>query len=347
MEIKKSPLISIGIASYNYGGYLTKGFDAIKNQKFNDFELIYVDDASTDRSVEIIRGFIKRNPQMRIKLFVNEENKGLIYTKNRLIEEAEGKYLMLCDADDWMAENCLSILSKSVVKDFPDHVSAEVVDITEKGKILQIQNIADNQSKWLWNINHCSLYRKEILDKYHIRIEGYPDDVFLSVSFAQHCYKAIWIKEPLYYWLVHEDSAGRRCLEEEQKNPSTLVKQFIAVVRLIQKVVNEISEEGKEDEDICLLELLLIKIYYLQIFHEAKKFALSEKLECYSLLHQQFLKFNRGYLNNPFLFQKTQMPLRDYAAKIIRLSSFLERIHLFRVALIGYHFFSKFIYFDQ
>ena len=52
------PYITIGIASYNYGKYLRRAFEAIKRQKFRNFEVLYCDDGSTDESVTIIQSFI-------------------------------------------------------------------------------------------------------------------------------------------------------------------------------------------------------------------------------------------------------------------------------------------------
>jgi len=64
----REPFITIGIASYNYANYLTEAFEAIRNQKFRDFEILYCDDGSTDESVEIIKGFIRDNPDLQIRL---------------------------------------------------------------------------------------------------------------------------------------------------------------------------------------------------------------------------------------------------------------------------------------
>ena len=78
----REPFITIGIASYNYANYLPEAFEAIRNQKFRDFEILYCDDGSTDESVEVIKGFIRDNPDLQIRL-VEAENQGIIANKNR------------------------------------------------------------------------------------------------------------------------------------------------------------------------------------------------------------------------------------------------------------------------
>ena len=83
--MEKTPFLTIGIASFNYGKYLTKAFEQIKKQNFNDFELLYCDDGSTDDSIDIIETIIRENPEMNIRL-IKGENEGLLANRNRIIE---------------------------------------------------------------------------------------------------------------------------------------------------------------------------------------------------------------------------------------------------------------------
>ena len=66
--MKYLPLFTIGIASFNYEKYILKELEALKNQTFQDFEIVISDDASSDTSVALIQKFIKDNPQLKIKL---------------------------------------------------------------------------------------------------------------------------------------------------------------------------------------------------------------------------------------------------------------------------------------
>lgn len=102
---EKEPLIIVVIASYNYARFLPRAFEAIKRQVFKDYEVLYCDDGSTDDSVAVIQSFIRDNPEMDIRL-VQGENGGVVANKKRIQQNARGTYVMLCDAADWMADDC-------------------------------------------------------------------------------------------------------------------------------------------------------------------------------------------------------------------------------------------------
>lgn len=89
-------LISVVLPVYNAQNTISEAIDSILNQTFTDFELIIINDGSTDESEKIILEF---NDQ-RIKYYANDGNKGLIYTLNRGIELSMGKYIARMDADD-------------------------------------------------------------------------------------------------------------------------------------------------------------------------------------------------------------------------------------------------------
>jgi glycosyltransferase involved in cell wall biosynthesis len=92
----KLPIITVLLPVYNAALYLKEAIRSILNQTFTDFELLIINDGSTDKSAEIIKTF-KDN---RIKIIQNDVNIGLIQTLNKGIKLARGKYLARMDADD-------------------------------------------------------------------------------------------------------------------------------------------------------------------------------------------------------------------------------------------------------
>lgn len=333
------PYISICIASYNYGKYLRRGFEAIKRQKYRDFELIYLDDNSNDDSIKIIKEFIIKNPEIRISLYQNSKNEGLLNTKSALLKLAKGKYIMLCDADDWMADNCLQVLAKRAAETEADRIISEVIDIDEKGKAIQIQDFPEKPSKWLWNLNHGVLYKRQILLQWDMRILLYPDDVYLSTLFNSRAKSVEWVREPLYYWFVHKESAGR---SKKAKNQKNILEEFEKMLVFIDHIYQKERREKFE------IGLLMVKLYYLQIFHEMRKYNLIKQLFLYKELQKVMSKHYPKYRNNIFLFKKMKdAPARKYAILVMRLGVILEKMHLMCPALIGYHLLSKWIIFDQ
>lgn len=108
------PLITVGIASYNYALQIVKALEAVQRQNFHDYEVLISDDCSTDDSVARIKEFISSHPQMTIRLIESERNEGLVANKNKIIQNCRGEYLMLCDADDWMADCCLEKIADKI-----------------------------------------------------------------------------------------------------------------------------------------------------------------------------------------------------------------------------------------
>lgn len=95
MDIK----ISIVIPLYNAQTYLERTLTSIKEQTFGDFEVLIVDDCSTDQSLEIAREFAASDD--RFTVFTNEENSGKAYVLKNYLGRTEGKYIAFIDADDF------------------------------------------------------------------------------------------------------------------------------------------------------------------------------------------------------------------------------------------------------
>jgi len=92
-----NPLVSVIIPAYNAENYIEKAIQSVLEQTYPNFEVIVIDDNSTDRTVDVVREFRDE----RIKLLVNEQNMGPSYSRNRGIIEAKGEWIALLDSDDW------------------------------------------------------------------------------------------------------------------------------------------------------------------------------------------------------------------------------------------------------
>lgn len=95
--------ISVIIPCYNVENYLRQTVSSILDQEFKDFEIIFIDDGSTDSTLEIIKGFSKLNPDIQI---ISDSNHGQGYQRNVGISRARGKYIYFMDSDDLLQKNC-------------------------------------------------------------------------------------------------------------------------------------------------------------------------------------------------------------------------------------------------
>ncbi|UII24835.1 glycosyltransferase [Fulvivirga maritima] len=101
------PLVTIYITNYNYASYIEESIESVLNQSCQDFELLIIDDGSTDNSKEIIERY-RDNPKVSI---IYQKNKGLNITNNVAMRTSNGKYIMRLDADDFLEPHAILEMS--------------------------------------------------------------------------------------------------------------------------------------------------------------------------------------------------------------------------------------------
>lgn len=130
-------MISIVLATKNGSKYISKAIESVQAQSRQDWELIIVDDGSTDNVVDIVRSYIATDS--RIKLIQNPENLGLAKSLNVGLRAAQGEYIARLDDDDyWIDPNKLDAQVK-FFESHPDHVllATWYKDYDEAGNLLQ------------------------------------------------------------------------------------------------------------------------------------------------------------------------------------------------------------------
>lgn len=115
MALKSTPVISIIVPSYNKARYLPYTVQSVLNQTLKDWELIIVDDRSTDGSDDLIKELASTDN--RIKIVFGQKNKGANYCRNVGVKMARGTFLMFLDADDLLIDFCLSQRFSEMQKD--------------------------------------------------------------------------------------------------------------------------------------------------------------------------------------------------------------------------------------
>ena len=95
------PKISIIIPVYNAALYLEECLLSISQQTFNDFEILAINDGSTDRSLEILKKYQAKEPRLQV---ISQENKGVSAARNLGLDNAKGEYIAFVDADDFLLD---------------------------------------------------------------------------------------------------------------------------------------------------------------------------------------------------------------------------------------------------
>ena len=96
------PTLSVTVTNYNYAPYLDQNLESILSQTYDDFEVIIVDNASTDRSLEILRRHAAVDP--RIRIIEHATNEGIFTSFREASDACRGRYRVHVDADDWVLE---------------------------------------------------------------------------------------------------------------------------------------------------------------------------------------------------------------------------------------------------
>jgi glycosyltransferase involved in cell wall biosynthesis len=142
-----NPTVSICIPTYNGSKYLPDCFDSVLAQTFTDFEVLIVDDCSSDETVSITKEYTERD--RRFRLVINERNLGLVGNWNRCIELARGEWIKFVFQDDLIKPICLErMLAASTPKSViltsrRDYLfDAEILETKQKDEILHIEKIA-------------------------------------------------------------------------------------------------------------------------------------------------------------------------------------------------------------
>ncbi|MBM4302016.1 MAG: glycosyltransferase [Deltaproteobacteria bacterium] len=204
----KKPKVTVYITNYNYGRFLNQAIQSVFSQTMMDWELIIIDDGSTDDSLSILDQY-RQDPKIRI---IEQENKGLNITNNIALRLSNGQFIVRLDADDYMDENMLLVLSNvletkpQVGLVYPDyyHVdeNGDVIEIVRRQKVGEEVELLDLPAH-----GACTMFRKECL----LEIGGYCEDFKCQDGYdiwlrATDRFQPYNVNIPLFYYRRHPAS---------------------------------------------------------------------------------------------------------------------------------------------
>ena len=201
-------LVSIITPVYNSQDYLEETILSVLNQTYSNWELLLIDDCSTDNSYEIIKKYLEKDK--RIKYLKNDKNSGPAITRNRGIKEAKGEYIAFLDSDDLWYENKLErqinfMQTNNIVISHGDY---EMID--ENGKYLK------------------SVNTKIELDYFNLLKENQIKTSFLILNHSK-------IKDIYFPNIRHEDFACFLDILKKYKVKSVKLKEKVGKYRVLTK----------------------------------------------------------------------------------------------------------------
>ncbi|RCK71812.1 MAG: putative N-acetylgalactosaminyl-diphosphoundecaprenol glucuronosyltransferase [Ignavibacteriae bacterium] len=244
------PTISVIIPCYNYARYLPEAVESVINQTFQDFEIIIVNDGSTDNTQSVAESLIKKYSQYKIRL-INQENSGNpAISRNRGIKLSAGKYILCLDADDKLAptmlEECLNVL-----KTTPEVaiVYTDRLDFDGEDSVVLAKDYNFEKLKYENHISYCALFKKEVWEKvggYRTNVIGCEDWDFWIAAGSRGFY-GYHINKPLFHYRKHSSGVYQQALRNMRllkakiilNNPQVYSEKEILEAKNILKTSNE------------------------------------------------------------------------------------------------------------
>ena len=241
MSSKDFHAVSIVVPIYNAEKYLVKCLDSIVGQTFEDYEVLLINDGSTDGSQKIIDLYTEQYSD-KFRAF-SKENGGLSNTRNFSFSHLNGKYLTFLDSDDYLKEDYLEILYRAACEGNRDMVVSGQYKVSEDGKILDtISYPVDEKGQCvLRKLNIAGkMYKRDYVEKYHIRFaEGkiYEDNAFkLTALFLAK--NIIFLDYCGYHQVVHQGSITSKKIEESRL-PLKEIKDSVEFVLSNRDEIND------------------------------------------------------------------------------------------------------------
>lgn len=212
------PKFSIIVPVYNVEDYLPRCVDSILNQQYPDFELILVDDGSTDNSSIICDKYANKDNRIRV---IHKENGGVSTARNIGIENASGEYITFCDSDDYYKDNLLEVAFRYLDDNSLDLLcfNYETLHNTglKKGSNIDTGffDLIEPTDNFSLIINHtfksfmgwsmwANFMRLELIRKNNLMVcthcNNYAEDIGFSLKFLLHAKTVLSISDCLYVY---------------------------------------------------------------------------------------------------------------------------------------------------
>lgn len=332
---------SILVPVYNGEKYINECIDSILNQTYENFELIIVDDGSTDNSGVICDSYAKKDERIRV---FHQENKGLYMTRIVLAEKISGEYGVFVDADDYVTEDWLEKVNKSITKTNADIVIYDFNKETSKGGFLYYNTIvgfpkstiieseelnkiyeqyfSSNRLNQMFTKVIKSSYLRDISNfKIHEGLSTGEDAVFVS-GILSKVKKIYYLKEALYFYRFNQKSITNtvslnkmqdwdimlktkhdfRMLLNVDDNKSLEKMASYCIEMCIHKIVLITSVAIPLKEKVELLKKIKDEFFYKEYSQYIRYEVLSSKRKIVYFLLKNSLYYALLLLSKTFLF---------------------------------------------
>jgi glycosyltransferase involved in cell wall biosynthesis len=272
---------SIIVPVYNAGKYLSQCIDSILNQTFMDFELLLINDGSTDNSGIICNEYALNDSRIRV---FRKENGGVSSARNFGLDQAQGEWVTFVDSDDWLADNFLEQMLNKALESNVDAVFCNcfyAYDEEILPKVIYTEDTLEDGNRMLKRFLARFKTRSELWGKIFQRkylnhrlkenVKIGEDFLYLIELYYQHDCKTAIITDYLYYYRQLDSSAMNRsdlafhnkqllmeCLQLLQLHPDIESEnpheKSVFIIRLVSAVLKR--DFKRQSKDVFLMKLL-------------------------------------------------------------------------------------------
>lgn len=261
-------MISVIVPVYNAEKFLNRCVDSILEQTYPNFELVLVDDGSTDYSLDILKEYAEQDDRVNV---ISQQNKGVSGARNTGLQAAQGEYFLYIDADDWIEENMIERLVSISKQEDADIVMCNSDHAEEKTDVIKNHEIKVevwNQDKqqhefmkhqrltgMLWN----KLIRRSLSTGIWFNEKtGYGEDAEFLWEILKKSQKMIVINEILYHHVLEKTSISHLSFSEKK----------YSAIPMWERIVKNVSQNNPKLINLATERLMSATVYSM---YEAKK----------------------------------------------------------------------------
>lgn len=244
------PKISIIVPVYNVEKHLNKCVDSILCQTFKDFELILVDDGSTDTSGKICDEYIKKDDRIKV---IHQKNSGLSSARNAGIEASCGEFLGFIDSDDYVEDDMYQVLYDDIFSSGADISLCGLYDVYGE-KCIKNKHSIDRcvldsktafklvlESKLISVSAVNKLYRKHLFEKMRYPVGKTYEDAFLTPILLFNSNKVSYNPLPKYYYFHKEESITTKDFNVSDLN---IIDAYKCHLDFVKKNIPELENQA-------------------------------------------------------------------------------------------------------
>lgn len=267
-------LVTVVVPVYNMGKYLKRAIDCILKQTYQEYEVVIVDDGSSDGSSEICDEMLKLSDKIRV---VHKENGGLSTARNAGIENAKGEFVIFPDPDDWTNEDYLQNLIDLNEKYLSDleigghyvsddngnkmHNAGATESVYEPSEALEMLMSPKYFCGFAWN----KLYHLDIINANSLRFDpelGMAQDLHFAFRYFTYCKKIAYNPAPTYYYFQHVGGVTNA------KSP--LTKRKISGLKTYEKIAEIAKGKYPSAENQAYATIFNMSMHFCYIYYASK-----------------------------------------------------------------------------